>query len=191
MSWQVVVFNALIYHILTFSIPSLSCFGSETYRLLVLRSIFDFKILIIMGDVAVSALVKDVLGRLTSEVIKELALLWGLKDDLSNLKDDFEQIEAVLEDAEERHIKERAVELWLQRLRSASLKVLENLLDEISTQAMLQRLHKDGGIKCSRVRAFFSSHHNQLMFRVRIAHKVKAMRTKLDDIASKRFVLNT
>ncbi|MFS8034324.1 putative P-loop containing nucleoside triphosphate hydrolase [Helianthus anomalus] len=40
------------------------------------------------------------------------------------------------------------------------------------------------------VRAFFSSNHNRLMFRVRSAHKVKAIRRKLDAIASKRFELN-
>ncbi|KAM0005494.1 putative virus X resistance protein-like, coiled-coil [Helianthus debilis subsp. tardiflorus] len=145
-----------------------------------------------MGDAAVSALVKDVIGRLTSELIKEFALLWGFKGDIMRLKEDFEQIQAVLEDAEEKHIKEKAVELWLQRLRSASFKV-ENVLDDISTEALLRSLHKEidveRGIKIGikyKVRALFS----KFKFRVRAAHKVKAIRTKLDDIASRRFELN-
>ncbi|KAM0034912.1 putative virus X resistance protein-like, coiled-coil [Helianthus debilis subsp. tardiflorus] len=140
-----------------------------------------------MGDAAISALVADVLGKLTSELIKEFDLLWGFKNDVLSLKEDFDQIQAVLQDAEEKHSKEEAVKLWLRRLRSASLEV-ENVLDEISTEALLQRLHKQRGIKY-RVRAFFSSDHNQLVFRARIAHKVKAMRRKLDAIASKRFEL--
>ncbi|KAF5823783.1 putative virus X resistance protein-like, coiled-coil [Helianthus annuus] len=145
-----------------------------------------------MGDAAVSALVKDVIGRLTSELIKEFALLWGFKGDIMRLKEDFEQIQAVLEDAEEKHIKEKAVELWLQCLRSASFKV-ENVLDDISTEALLRSLHKEidieRGIKIGikyKVRASFS----KFKFRVRAAHKVKAIRTKLDDIASRRFELN-
>ncbi|KAJ0810930.1 putative virus X resistance protein-like, coiled-coil [Helianthus annuus] len=145
-----------------------------------------------MGDAAVSALVRDVIGRLTSELIKEFALLWGFKGDIMRLKEDFEQIQAVLEDAEEKHIKEKAVELWLQRLRSASFKV-ENVLDDISTEALLRSLHKEidieRGIKIGikyKVRASFS----KFKFRVRAAHKVKAIRTKLDDIASRRFELN-
>ncbi|KAJ0735445.1 putative virus X resistance protein-like, coiled-coil [Helianthus annuus] len=140
-----------------------------------------------MGDVAISALVSEVVGRLTSKVIKELALLWGLEDDISTLQEDFTSIQAILEDAEEKHIKEKAVKLWLKSLRSASLEV-ENVLDEISTEALLQRLHKQRGAAW-RVRAFFSSDHNKLLFRIRIAHKVKSIRRKLDAIASKRFEL--
>ncbi|KAJ0810920.1 putative virus X resistance protein-like, coiled-coil [Helianthus annuus] len=145
-----------------------------------------------MGDAAVSALVRDVLGRLTSQLIKEFALIRGFKNDILRLKKDFEEIQAVLEDAEEKHIKKKAVELWLQRLRSASFKV-ENVLDDISTEALLRSLHKEidieRGIKIGikyKVRASFS----KFKFRVRAAHKVKAIRTKLDEIASRRFELN-
>ncbi|MFS7939555.1 putative virus X resistance protein-like, coiled-coil [Helianthus anomalus] len=140
-----------------------------------------------MDEAAISTLVADVSGKLTSELIKEFDLLWGFKNDTSSLKDDLDQIQAVLQDAEEKHIKEEALKLWLRRLRSASLEV-ENVLGEISTEALLQRLHKQRGIKY-RVRAFFSSYHNQFVFRARIAHKSKAMRRKLDAIASKRFEL--
>ncbi|KAJ0681741.1 putative virus X resistance protein-like, coiled-coil [Helianthus annuus] len=141
-----------------------------------------------MGDAAVSALVKDVLGKLTSELIKEFGLIRRFKGDILRLKEDFEQIEAVLEDAEEKHIKEKAVGLWLQRLISASLKV-ENVLDEVSTKALLQRLNKEIDVERGilyKVRASFS----KLKFRVRAAHKVKAIRTKLDEISSTRFELN-
>ncbi|KAJ0784753.1 putative virus X resistance protein-like, coiled-coil [Helianthus annuus] len=141
-----------------------------------------------MGDAAVSALVKDVIGRLTSELIKEFALIRGFKGDILRLKKDFEEIQAVLEDAEEKQVKEKAVELWLRRLRSASFKV-ENVLDDISTETLLRSLHKEidieRGIKY-KVRASFS----KFKFRVRAAHKVKAIRTILDDIASRRFELN-
>ncbi|KAM0005433.1 putative virus X resistance protein-like, coiled-coil [Helianthus debilis subsp. tardiflorus] len=95
-----------------------------------------------MADAAVSALVRDVLGRLTSQLIKEFALFRGFKGDILRLKKDFEEIQAVLEDAEEKQVKEKAVELWLQRLRSASFKV-ENVLDDISTEALLRSLHKE------------------------------------------------
>ncbi|KAJ0613070.1 putative virus X resistance protein-like, coiled-coil [Helianthus annuus] len=145
-----------------------------------------------MGDAAVSALVKEVLGILTSELIKEFGLLRRFKGDILALKEDFEQIQAVLEDAEEKQVKEKAVELWLRRLRSASLKV-ENVLDGISTEALLRSLNKEidieRGIKVGikyKVRASFS----KFKFRVKAAHKVKAIRTKLDDIASKRLKFN-
>ncbi|MFS7909244.1 putative virus X resistance protein-like, coiled-coil [Helianthus anomalus] len=137
-----------------------------------------------MADAAVSVLVKEVVGRLTSEVIKEFNLLWGFRNDILTLKEDFTNIQAVLEDAEDKHSKEKTVETWLKSLRSASLKV-ENVLDDISTEALLQRLYKERGFK-HRVRAFFSSDHNQLMFRARVAHKVRVLRRKLDAVASQR-----
>ncbi|KAJ0681739.1 putative virus X resistance protein-like, coiled-coil [Helianthus annuus] len=141
-----------------------------------------------MGDALVSALVSEVVRTLTAAAMEEFALFRGFKGDILALKEDFEQIQAVLEDAEEKQVKEKAVELWLRRLRSASLKV-EDVLDEVKTEALLQCLHKEiniqRGIKY-KVRASFS----KFKFRVRAAHKVKAIRTKLDDIASKRLKFN-
>ncbi|KAI7737953.1 hypothetical protein M8C21_015146, partial [Ambrosia artemisiifolia] len=143
--------------------------------------------ILIMGDAAVSALVKEVVGRITSELIKEFRLFRGFQKDILTLKNEFLLNEVVLEDADEKQNKDKAVQVWLKSLKSATMEA-ENVLDEVSTQALLQRLQKKRGRKY-RVRAFFSSDHNTHMFRVRIAHKVKAIRAKLDDIASKRLKL--
>ncbi|KAJ0613296.1 putative virus X resistance protein-like, coiled-coil [Helianthus annuus] len=140
-----------------------------------------------MADVGVAVLVKEVVRILGSVANQEFTLLRGLEDDISSLKDDFEQIQAVLRDAEEKRVKNNAVEVWLKRLRSASLEV-ENVLDEISTEALLQSLHKKQVE--FRVRAFFSSNQNKYMTRVRIAHKVKDIKSKLDVINSERFNLD-
>ncbi|KAF5823946.1 putative virus X resistance protein-like, coiled-coil [Helianthus annuus] len=140
-----------------------------------------------MGDAVVAVLVKEVVRILGSLANQELALLRGLKGDILSLQNDFEQIQAVLQDAEEKQVKNNTVKIWLKHLRSVSLEA-ENVLDEISTEALLQSLHKKRGFK-HRVRAFFSPDHNKFMSRVRIAHKVKDIRKKLDDIAFKRFEL--
>ncbi|MFS7909241.1 putative virus X resistance protein-like, coiled-coil [Helianthus anomalus] len=140
-----------------------------------------------MADALVSVLVKEVVRILGSVANQEFTLLRGLEDDISSLKDDFEQIQAVLRDAEEKRVKNNAVEAWLKRLRSASLEA-ENVLDEISTESLLQSLHKQR--VQYRVKAFFSSNHNKYMTRVRIAHKVKDIRSKLDVINSERLKLD-
>ncbi|KAL8205011.1 hypothetical protein R6Q57_010634 [Mikania cordata] len=140
-----------------------------------------------MGDGAASTLVNAVLGRLTSVDIQELGLIWGFKNNVLALKDDFDRIKVVLQDAEQKHSKEKAVDLWIKNLISTSMEV-EDLLDDISTEAMMQRLHKERGITYS-VSAFFSSDHNPVMFEVRIAYKLKAIRQKLDAIASKSLEL--
>ncbi|KAJ0810866.1 putative virus X resistance protein-like, coiled-coil [Helianthus annuus] len=137
-----------------------------------------------MADALVSALVSEVVRTLSDAAKEEFALFRAFNGDILALKEDFEQIQAVLEDAEEKQVKEKAVELWLRRLRSASLKV-EDVLDEVKTEALLRSLHKELGIKY-KVTVLFS----KFKFRVRAAHKVKAIRTKLDDIASKRLKFN-
>ncbi|PWA42193.1 Disease resistance protein [Artemisia annua] len=135
-----------------------------------------------MGDAAISALVKDVIGRLTSIAIQEYWLVRGLANDLSALNNTFTQIQAVLHDAEMKQTSHKDVEAWLKTLKSASLEV-ENVLDEASTEAMLHS--HDIGLKY-KVKAFFSSHHNPLMVKTRIAHKVKNIRKKLDVIDANR-----
>ncbi|KAD6454653.1 hypothetical protein E3N88_09359 [Mikania micrantha] len=144
-----------------------------------------------MGDVAFRAVVNDLYGRLVSKVIKELALLWGVEDNISTLKNDFDQIKADLQDAEETPmiIKEKAQELFIKRLRSTLL-MIENLLQDISTEALLCRLYKERGI-IDKVRTFFCCKNNQLMFRFKIVHRIKAIRKKLEDLGYKRSSYNT
>ncbi|KAL8239794.1 hypothetical protein R6Q59_016361 [Mikania micrantha] len=148
-------------------------------------------LIFIMGDVAFRAVVNDLYGRLVSKVIKELALLWGVEDNISTLKNDFDQIKADLQDAEETPmiIKEKAQELFIKRLRSTLL-MIENLLQDISTEALLCRLYKERGI-IDKVRTFFCCKNNQLMFRFKIVHRIKAIRKKLEDLGYKRSSYNT
>ncbi|PWA81089.1 NBS-LRR protein [Artemisia annua] len=137
-----------------------------------------------MADPIISALVEDLVGRLTSAAIQEYGLLRGLEKDLSALNKTFELIQAVLYDAEEKQKTQMDVEVWLKTLKSASLEV-ENVLDEAKTEAMIRRLHREMGKKY-RIRAFFSYRYNPVMVRFRIAHKVKNIRKQLEDIDANR-----
>ncbi|PWA71461.1 Disease resistance protein [Artemisia annua] len=134
-----------------------------------------------MADLITSALVSDVVARLTSAAFQEVGLLWGLENDLSALNNTFRQIQGVLHDAEMRQTNEKAVEEWLRTLKSASLEV-ENVLDEASTEAMIQSLDS---IK-HKARTYFFTRHNPLVVKTRIAHKVKNIRKKLDVIDANR-----
>ncbi|PWA58044.1 Disease resistance protein [Artemisia annua] len=137
-----------------------------------------------MADPFTSALVRDVVEKLTSKAIQEYGLLRGLKNDLSALENTFKLIKGVLYDAEMKQTTQKAVEEWLKTLKSASLE-MEKVLDEAKTVAMIQRLHGEMGKKY-KIRAFFSSRYNPVMVRFRIAHKVKNIRKKLEDINADR-----
>ncbi|KAJ9559300.1 hypothetical protein OSB04_013914 [Centaurea solstitialis] len=139
-----------------------------------------------MADGIVSGLVSDVLKTLASTAFQEFRRLRALEGDVSALRDTYTLIQAVLDDAEVKQREQKAVEEWLRRLRSASLE-LENILDDVVADAMLQRLRNElqRGIKY-KVRAFFSSNHNPLLVRVRVANKVKAIRRKLEVIDAEK-----
>ncbi|PWA71460.1 NB-ARC domains-containing protein [Artemisia annua] len=134
-----------------------------------------------MADPVTSALVKDLVGKLTSAAIQEYGLLRGLKNDLSALENTFKLIQGVLHDAEMKQTTQKDVEEWLRTLKFASLEA-ENVLDEAKTEAMIQRVQS---IK-HKLRTFFSTHHNPLVVRTRIAHKVKNIRKELDVIDAQR-----
>ncbi|GKA88232.1 disease resistance protein, partial [Tanacetum coccineum] len=82
---------------------------------------------------------------------------------------------------QEKKTTQNTVEEWLKTLKSTYLEV-ENVIDEASTEAMIQSLPN---IK-HKARTFFSSHHNSLLVKTRIVHKVKNIRKKLEVIDANR-----
>ncbi|XP_076917847.1 disease resistance protein RGA2-like [Bidens hawaiensis] len=136
-----------------------------------------------MGDPIVSSVINLVMERSTSLAGQDFAVLWGLKSDLRSLRTIFSQIQSVLADAEVKQRNNTALQDWLRKLRAASFEV-ENVLEEVSTEALLRRLHVERGIK-NNVSTFFAA-SNPLQFRVRMVRKVKQIKELLDAIASER-----
>ncbi|KAF9664127.1 hypothetical protein SADUNF_Sadunf17G0123900 [Salix dunnii] len=133
-----------------------------------------------MADPIVSALASTIVGNLSSLILQELALAGGLKTELENLKRTFTTIQAVLQDAEVKQWKEEAIKVWLSNLKDVAYDV-DDLLDEFAIEAQLQQQRR--GLK-NQLRSFSSITHNPLVFRSRMAHKLKNMREKLDAIAN-------
>nr|TKR75320.1 hypothetical protein D5086_0000286440 [Populus alba] len=124
------------------------------------------------------------LGSLTAQ---EVALWWGLKDQLRKLNDTVTSIKAVIQDAEEQAQKQNhQIEVWLKKLREAVYDA-EDLLDDFSTQVLRKQLMP--GKRVSREVRLFLSRSNQFVYGLRMGHRVKALRETLDDIEtdSKRF----
>ncbi|XP_059439408.1 putative disease resistance protein RGA3 [Corylus avellana] len=120
---------------------------------------------------------------------KEIGLLWGFENELQSLSNTVSTIEAVLLDAEEHHAAgNHQVTVWLRKLE-AVIYDADDLLDAVSTEALRRQVmthHK----KAKQVRIFFSK-SNQLVYRLKMAYKIKAMRERLDaiDVDRQRFHL--
>ncbi|XP_034892098.1 putative disease resistance protein RGA4 [Populus alba] len=139
-----------------------------------------------MADAIVSALASTIMGNLNSSILQELGLAGSLETDLEHLERTFITTQAVLQDAEVKQWKDQAIKVWLRHLKDAAYDV-DDLLDEFAIEAQWHQQRRD--LK-SRVRSFFSINHNPLVFRLRMAYKLKHVRNKLDAIANEKNKFN-
>ena len=132
-----------------------------------------------MAEGALVGVAKGITEKASNLLAQEIVLLWGVKDEIERLGDTVLTISAVIEDAEEEQHHNNQVRVWLKRLNDA-LYEADDLLDDISTEA-LRREVMTRNKKAKEVRIFFSK-SNQLVYGLKMGHKVKAMRERLDAI---------
>ncbi|KAK4564518.1 hypothetical protein RGQ29_006549 [Quercus rubra] len=136
-----------------------------------------------MADAILYGVVQKIIESLGSSTLKQIGSIWGVNDELEKMKNTLSTIQAVLEDAEEQQVKNHQVKDWLMKLRDAAFDA-DDLLSEFSTHVLRQKVM--GGDKVAKkVRIFFSC-SNQLVFSLKMACKIKAIRERLNDIAKDR-----
>ena len=81
-----------------------------------------------------SAVVSAVGNKLGSAIGDEVTMQWSFKDDLKDMKDTLEYMEAALKDAERRSVSEELVRLWLKRLKNAAYDI-SYMLDEFQVNS--------------------------------------------------------
>ena len=64
-------------------------------------------------------LANQVLGKLGLLALQEVVLVWGVKDDLEDLKNTISTIQAVILDAEEQKSNNHQISDWLRKLKNA------------------------------------------------------------------------
>ncbi|MED6114334.1 hypothetical protein PIB30_079263 [Stylosanthes scabra] len=81
-----------------------------------------------------TAILGIAIGNLQTFLHNELQTIWGVESHTKKLSSNLNSIHAVLQDAEEKQITERAVKLWLQKLSDAAY-VLDDILEECSMES--------------------------------------------------------
>ncbi|GAB2298460.1 hypothetical protein Dimus_032524 [Dionaea muscipula] len=132
------------------------------------------------GSGILANVVSELLKKLGSRALEEIAAAWGFKDDLEKLKETATMIKAVLSDAEQRQVGNERIRLWLEQLSSVVYDA-DDLFDEFNTIIMRKEL-MSGSRLTKEVHLFFSS-SNQAAFAFKMARQVKKIRGKLDAIA--------
>nr|XP_048320468.1 putative disease resistance protein RGA3 [Ziziphus jujuba var. spinosa] len=133
------------------------------------------------------AFLNVVLENLNNLIQKELGLLQGVNKEMGKLSSTLSTICAVLEDAEEKQNKDKAIENWLLKLRDASYE-LDDILDEFSMEAP-QLGSKDKRSKWTKkLQAPFMSyfHPMNFIFHYKTANRMKEVFDRLDGIANER-----
>nr|XP_023917633.1 putative disease resistance protein RGA3 [Quercus suber] len=134
-----------------------------------------------MAEGALIKIAEGIIGQLGKLALQEIVLLWGVKDELEKLKNTVSIINAVLLDAEEQQAQSHAIKEWVAKLKDVLFEA-DDLLDDFSTE-VLRREVMTKNKKAKEVRIFFSK-SNQLAYGLKMGHKIKAIRERLDAIAA-------
>lgn len=125
---------------------------------------------------------EGVLGKISSRALQEVVTIYGVEDQIIELRETLTAIKAVLLDAEEQQVKNHRLQVWLDGLQDV-LYDAEDVLDELECEALRKKvINHYGGIK-GKVCRFFSN-SNPLMFRAKISHKIKEIRERLSRIST-------
>ncbi|XP_030941489.1 disease resistance protein RGA2-like [Quercus lobata] len=136
-----------------------------------------------MADAILYGVVQTIIESLGSSTLLPIGSIWGVKDELEQMKNTVLTIQAVLKDAEEQQVENHQVKHWLMNLRDAVYDA-DDLLSEFTTHVLQQKV-MDGDKIVKKVRILFSG-SNPLVFGFQMACKIKAMRERLNDIAYNR-----
>ncbi|XP_055820969.1 putative disease resistance protein RGA1 [Solanum dulcamara] len=120
------------------------------------------------------AFIQVVLDNLTSFLKGELVLLFGFENEFQRLSSIFSTIQAVLEDAQEKQLKDKPLENWLHKLNAATYEV-DDILDEYKTKAT-RFLQSEYG----------RYHPKAIPFRHKVGKRMDQVMKKLDAIAEER-----
>ena len=131
-----------------------------------------------MAEGVLFSIAEEIIKKLGTLAAQEVALWWGLKDQLRKLNDTLTKIKAMIPDAEARK-QNHEIEDWLKKLQEAVYDV-EDVLDNFSTQVLRKQLMSGNGV--SREVCAFFSRSNKFVYGLRMGHKVKALRERLDGI---------
>ncbi|KAL4607040.1 hypothetical protein ACB092_09G146900 [Castanea dentata] len=125
------------------------------------------------------ALVSTIKDQLSSFITSEFMAITNVKEEIQKLESKFYTIQAMLSDAEKRQVKEKAVKLWLDKLKDISYE-MDDVLDEWNTVMIKAEVEKQEKQEEEKEKAETSTAKKRK--HRDIAHKIKELNEKLDEI---------
>ncbi|ONH95310.1 hypothetical protein PRUPE_7G063000 [Prunus persica] len=127
--------------------------------------------------------------KLGSIVSEEISLAWGVQADLQKLGHTMSIIKDVLLDAEQKQAHNQQLRSWLRQLKHVFLDA-EDLLDEFECEALRKEVVETFHPTTGKVRRFFSR-SNPIALRSKVAHQIKEIKERLDELKSNRAIFDS
>ncbi|CAL5381255.1 unnamed protein product [Camellia sinensis] len=133
-----------------------------------------------IAEIFLSAFVKLLFDKMSSFASSKLPTFEGIDTQLTNWTNMLSQIEALLIDAEEKQLTDRAVNLWLDNLQDLAYD-LDDVVDEFATEALRQSLKaKPPQASSSKVWNLIPNFKpRDVMFNFKMKSKIEEINTKL------------
>ena len=120
------------------------------------------------------SLVERIVDQVASLIAQQVGLTWNLEAELAQLKDSLTMIQALLQDAEKKQVTDKAVKLWLGKLKNVANNA-DDVLDELDYEYTRQRVEQ----KVCRV---LSISDNAIAFRFKLGSEIKKINKSLKKI---------
>ncbi|KAL0423620.1 UNVERIFIED_CONTAM: hypothetical protein Sradi_0896800 [Sesamum radiatum] len=129
-----------------------------------------------MAEILIDSAVQVLVEKLIAIASEEIGLICGVKKELASLKDSFEMIQVFLNDASKRQVEEEHAKLWLKNLENIAYDA-DDLLDEFNYEIIRRKVEIKNQMK--RKVCFFFCFSNPLLFRLKLAYKIRNLNMKL------------
>ncbi|XP_061364605.1 putative disease resistance protein RGA3 [Gastrolobium bilobum] len=137
-----------------------------------------------MAESLLFSVADSLIGKITSLTVKEASSVLSVKADLNGLKETVTFIKAVLLDAEQKQQQNNELRVWLRQIKRVFFDA-EDIIDDFECEALRKHVVNTYGSNSRKVRRFFST-SNPLVYHIRMAHQIKDIKQRLDNVAADR-----
>ncbi|XP_047309665.1 putative disease resistance protein RGA4 [Impatiens glandulifera] len=136
-----------------------------------------------------AALINGLLSNLAPLINNEISLFRSFKKDIQKISSTLSSINAVLEDAERKKVREKdkQTEDWLKKLKDVAYEV-RDIMDECSLEDLCVQVKRrnDSSSTRKKVSNLIAHPFNHTRMRLNMGHKIKDVQEKLDQIYFER-----
>ncbi|KAG2403416.1 uncharacterized protein HKW66_Vig0187030 [Vigna angularis] len=140
--------------------------------------------LILMAESLLFSFAESLLRKLATAAVQEASLGFGVDRQLQQMKATTALIKAVLLDAEQKNPHSSALSEWLVQVKRVFSEA-EDIVDDFDCEALRKHVANTYGGSSRKVRRFFST-SNPVVYRLRMAHHIQDINTRLAKLADQR-----